>query len=60
MNLISYFQCGVVLDKDKVIIQRPFNHDEEPTDIPYQADDNGRSMAIIACPVCGNTIFIED
>ena len=56
MNLISCDQCGIVLDKSKIIFPSIYDHDTQEV-IPENAEWDGDSyIAVIDCPVCGAKI----
>lgn len=54
MNLISCDCCGVVLDKNKINFNQPFDHDGVLVDGAEW--DGGKYVATTPCPACGEAI----
>jgi hypothetical protein len=62
MNLVSCDDCGVVLDKDKLVFPDTDQVEDDETGT-YDPDaivwnPNGSSWCVwVPCPVCGGTLF---
>jgi len=56
MNLVSCDECGVVIDRDKIIFPEVYDHDSQEL-IYEDAEWNGEDyVAVVPCPVCKGNI----
>ena len=56
MNLTSCEQCGVVIDKDRLIFPDTHDHDSMEMIMENVEWDGDDYVAIAPCPVCGKNI----
>jgi len=59
MELISCSQCGVVLDKSKIIFPSIYDHDTQMVISTNAVWDGDEYKSKIDCPVCGADVIDE-
>ena len=59
MNLISCTRCGIVLDRDQLTFPDTHDHDSQEVIMENVEWDGDGYVAVIPCPVCGNSIRKE-